>query len=112
MSRKEMQEKKQSDDATLLNAKAYEQKKKGASLCETHPVGRVGFELSAEKTLQDTVNNKVALNTPKHQSGPKVHYRVHINSLSPELKQIIEVWPKLPEHIKEVIMALVKTKKS
>ena len=42
--RRESQEKKQGDDVTLLHASIYEQKKKGANLYETHPMGDGGFE--------------------------------------------------------------------
>jgi len=31
------------------------------------------------------------------------------DSLLPDLAEIVAVWPKLPEHIKAAIMALIRT---
>ena len=44
MSSKEPQEKKQGGDTTLIEAMVYEQKKKGANLYDSHPVGPAGLE--------------------------------------------------------------------
>jgi len=52
------------------------------------------------------LDNK-ALN--ENSQNQKVHNPVHLLTIYPDLEQILITWPKLPEHIKAAIKALVQT---
>ena len=72
-------------------------------------MGDGGLELFSEKTTQALENNKVTPDTPKSKNGPKVHNRVHTSNFPPELLKIIDLWPDLPEHIKQQILDTVRS---
>ena len=44
MARIDSQEKNRANDTTLLSAMLYERNKKGANHCDSHRMGRAGFE--------------------------------------------------------------------
>ena len=72
-------------------------------------MGDTGFEVSSQKTTQAQHNNALsntAANTPQQE---KVQNQVQILQKHPELKQIIKVWPDLPEYLKQAIKALLLT---
>ena len=80
-------------------------------------MGRAGPESDSQETPQPLENkdvNSMPHSTPAQEA---VHNPVHVGSFSedvpsqipPGLKQIITVWPALPEHIKQAISALANT---
>ena len=45
---------------------------------------------------------------PAYKENPKTGEN-QTENLSPDLAEIVTVWPQLPEHIKQAIKALIKT---
>ena len=72
-------------------------------------MGDIGLEPFSENSSQAT-DNKEVKDTPCSTPTPeKVQNQVQILQKHPELKQLIKVWPELPEHIKAAIKALIES---
>jgi hypothetical protein len=63
-----------------------------------------GVELSGMKPSKNPIPTKDGAKSGAHNAPKPIK--------DPELVKIVESWPRLPEHIKAAIKALVKTNKS
>ena len=63
--------------------------------------------VSAEKT-NTCETNKEQL-TPQLTPESRKHPEIDTQNLSPDLAEIVAVWPDLPEHIKAAVKALIVT---
>ena len=70
-------------------------------------VDRRPENVSPEKT--NTCETSKEQLTPQLTPKSPKQDKIDTSELSPDLSEIINVWPKLPEHIKAAIKALVQT---
>ena len=84
----------------LITAICQELRKKWAGL---------ESNFSNEKTSQGQTNKELSDNSKKHANFKTVHNPMHKTEIYPELQEIITAWPKLPDHVRQVIRTLVET---
>ena len=78
-------------------------------------MGRAELEINSQETPQPIENKDVSSTPHSTPAQEAVHDPVHVESLSEdalsqiphELKQIISVWPDLPEHVRQAVVTLV-----
>ncbi|MHC4640522.1 MAG: hypothetical protein ACYS32_02680 [Planctomycetota bacterium] len=74
-----------------------------------------GFSVRCPENV--SVENTKTCETAETQLTPQLtpkspkHPEIDTPNLPPDLAEIVAVWPKLPEHIKAAIKALVQTSK-
>ncbi len=84
---------------------------------QTRPAGlepaTFGFEVRDSKNLspknKETCETQQTPLTPQLTPKSQKQGKINISELSPELAEIVTVWPELPGHIKAAIKALVQT---
>jgi hypothetical protein len=72
-------------------------------------MGWAGLEYSSEKWPQVPQYKEVSNITPCHSTIAMVQNPVHLLQKNPELMQVVENWPDLPEHIRQTILTLVES---
>ena len=72
-------------------------------------MGRAGFEHLAEKSTQSHTSKELSNTLPTETSIAMVQNPVHILYKHPELIQVIDLWPELPDYIKQTIMTLIRS---
>ncbi|MFC1633568.1 hypothetical protein ACFL5Z_01890 [Planctomycetota bacterium] len=61
------------------------------------------------QALTKTSKSTIAPENQKLVSGLFFEGKIDTSELSPDLAEIVTVWPELPEHIKAAIKALIQT---
>jgi len=69
------------------------------------PVTGISFQVQQNKGVSDTSADTLQ---PTRVQNP-VHVDTSSGNISSELAEIVEVWPELPEHIRQTIKTLVSS---
>jgi hypothetical protein len=72
-------------------------------------MGWAGLEYPSEKSPEVLQGKEVSNTTPNHSTISMVQNPVHLLQKNPELMQVVENWPDLPEHIRQAILTLVES---